>query len=110
MGKHFVLLHGAWHGGWCWEGVIDALKQAGHTAEAPTMPGHHADDDRSRITFAHYVDELVRILAQQKDPVILAGHSSAGFIIQAACPKGASKNCRNGVSQRLYSAEWKISI
>jgi hypothetical protein len=37
MANHFVLVHGAWHGGWCWEGVIRELKKAGHTAEAPTM-------------------------------------------------------------------------
>jgi len=41
MGKHFVLIHSAWHGGWCWDGVIQELEQAGHTAEAPTMPGHN---------------------------------------------------------------------
>jgi hypothetical protein len=49
MGKHFVLLHGAWHGGWCWEGVIKELAKAGHTAEAPTMPGHNPNDDRTGI-------------------------------------------------------------
>lgn len=38
MGKHFVLIHGAWHGGWCWEGVIAEIRKAGHSAEAPTMP------------------------------------------------------------------------
>jgi hypothetical protein len=37
MGEHFVLIHGAWHGGWCWDGVIQELEKAGHTAEAPTM-------------------------------------------------------------------------
>jgi hypothetical protein len=31
----FVLLHGAWHGGWCWNGVIDEIVKAEHTAEAP---------------------------------------------------------------------------
>jgi len=51
MEKHFVLIHGAWHGGWCWEGVIEELEKAGHTAKAPTMPGHRPDDDRSTIRF-----------------------------------------------------------
>ena len=49
MAKHFVLLHGAWHGGWCWDGVIDEIVKAGHTAEAPTLPGHNPEDDRSNI-------------------------------------------------------------
>jgi hypothetical protein len=55
MGKHFVLLHGAWHGGWCWNGVIDEIVKAGHTAEAPTLPGHNPGDDRFKIQFEDYV-------------------------------------------------------
>ena len=55
MGKHFVLIHGAWHGGWCWEGVISELQRAGHAAEAPTMPGHGPGQDRSKIRFDDYV-------------------------------------------------------
>lgn len=91
MGKHFVLLHGAWHGGWCWEGVIKELEKAGHTAEAPTMPGHHPENDRSAIQFDHYVDGIVRVLEQQPAPVVLVGHSSAGFLMQAAAPRAAEK-------------------
>ena len=91
MGKHFVLIHGAWHGGWCWAGVIKELEQAGHTAEAPTMPGHQPEDDRSQIQFSDYVDKLVEILNQQAEPVVLVGHSSAGFIMQAAAPKVPTK-------------------
>jgi pimeloyl-ACP methyl ester carboxylesterase len=91
MARHFVLLHGAWHGGWCWEGVIGELKKAGHTAEAPTMPGHHPWDDRSKIRFEDYVDEIVEVLKKQEAPVVLVGHSSAGFLLQSAAPKAAEK-------------------
>ena len=97
MGKHFVLLHGAWHGGWCWEGVKKELEKAGHTAETPTMPGHHPEDDRSGIRFEDYVDTIVRILEQQPEPVVLVGHSSAGFLMQAAAPKAAGK-----ISQMIF--------
>jgi hypothetical protein len=69
MGKHFVLIHGAWHGGWSWDGVIEKLKLAGHTAEAPTMPGHGPDDDRSRIAFGDYVDRIADVLKRQTEPV-----------------------------------------
>ncbi len=89
MASHFILLHGAWHGGWCWEGVMEELKKAGHTAEAPTMPGHNPEDDRSRIEFADYVDAIVTLLERQKKPVVLVGHSSAGFLMQAAAPKAS---------------------
>lgn len=94
MGKHFVLLHGAWHGGWCWEGVKKELEKAGHTAKAPTMPGHHLEDDRSSIRFEDYVDAIVRVLEQQSEPVVLVGHSSAGFLMQAAAPRVSGKISR----------------
>ncbi len=89
--KHFVLIHGAWHGGWCWEGVIRILEKAGHTAEAPTMPGHNPGDDRSKVTFNSYVEKVVEVLKKQPGPVILVGHSSAGFLLQSAAPKVLDK-------------------
>jgi pimeloyl-ACP methyl ester carboxylesterase len=91
MAKHFVLLHGAWHGGWCWDGVIDEIVKAGHTAEAPTMPGHNPGDDRSKIGFEDYVDKICSELNKQTAPVVLVGHSSAGYMIQAAAPKAPGK-------------------
>jgi hypothetical protein len=77
MSKHFVLIHGAWHGGWCWEGVIKALEEEGHTAEAPTLPGQNPGDDRSQVTLASGVEKIVETLKRQPRPIILVGHSSA---------------------------------
>lgn len=91
MGKHFVLIHGAWHGGWCWDGVISELTKAGHTAEAPTMPGHNPGDKRAGITLDDYAQAIVAVLNRQKQPVVLVGHSSAGFLLQAAAPRAAEK-------------------
>jgi len=84
---HFVLIHGAWHGGWCWDGVIDILEKLGHTAEAPTLPGNAKGDDRSNITFDSYVQKIENVIEKQPEPVILVGHSSAGFLLQSAAPK-----------------------
>ena len=94
MASHFVLLHGAWHGGWCWEGVMEELRKAGHTAEAPTMPGHNREDDRSQIEFSDYIEKIVSVLDRQKEPVVLVGHSSAGFLMQAAASKVSGKIAR----------------
>ena len=91
MGKHFILIHGAWHGGWCWDGVIEKLNEAGHTAEAPTMPGHNKNDDRSKIRFNDYIEKIVRVLKSQSKPAVLVGHSSAGFLLQAAAPQVSDK-------------------
>jgi pimeloyl-ACP methyl ester carboxylesterase len=91
MGKHFVLIHGAWHGGWCWDKVIQALTKAGHTAEAPTLPGMNPGDDRGGVAFNDYVEAIEATLKRQDAPVILVGHSSAGFLLQVAAPKAPEK-------------------
>ena len=91
MGKHFVLIHGAWHGGWCWDGVIVALEAAGHTAVAPSLPGHSPGDDRTKVTFADYVDRVADTVAARSAPVVLVGHSSAGFLLQSAAPRVVDK-------------------
>jgi pimeloyl-ACP methyl ester carboxylesterase len=91
MSKHFVLIHGAWHGGWCWEGVLEALEKAGQTAEAPTLPGQNPGDDRSQVTFDSYVEKIVETLQRQSRPVVLVGHSSAGFLLQSAAPQAPER-------------------
>ncbi len=39
----FVLVHGAFHGGWCWHKIVARLEAEGHTVFAPDMPGHGID-------------------------------------------------------------------
>lgn len=39
----YILVHGAWHGGWRWDKVETRLKQAGHKVAAPDLPGHGQD-------------------------------------------------------------------
>ncbi len=91
MGKQFVLLHGAWHGGWCWQGVKKELEAKSHSCITPTMHGHKLEDNRQDITYDGYVKALVDVLKQQPGKVILAGHSSAGHIMQCAAPLAADK-------------------
>ena len=90
----FVLIHGAWHGGWCWDGVADGLRKAGYQALAPTMPGHNPGDDRSQIVFADYATAVAKAVNATDGNVVLVGHSSAGFMLQAAAPRCADKLAR----------------
>ena len=39
----FLLIHGAWHGAWCWDRVVPLLRAAGHDVVAPDLPAHGAD-------------------------------------------------------------------
>lgn len=78
----FILIHGAWHGGWCWDEVAPLLRKAGHTVVAPDLPGMGKDKtplakvDLSKWTLA-VSDEVV----QAFDPVVLVGHSRGGIVI-----------------------------
>jgi pimeloyl-ACP methyl ester carboxylesterase len=87
MKRHFILIHGAWHGGWCWDGVIAGLEKAGYSAEAPTMPGHRPGDHRSDIRLEDYIGKIMETIEKQAEPVILVGHSSAGFLLQCVAAR-----------------------
>jgi pimeloyl-ACP methyl ester carboxylesterase len=87
MKKHIILIHGAWHGGWCWEGVANELVKQEYEVLAPTMPGHEKNDDRSGIKFSDYIEKILSIANSVEGPVILAGHSSAGLLLQSVAAK-----------------------
>lgn len=81
----FVLIHGAWHGGWCWERLAAELTTKGHAVRAPDLPGHGADPaNPAETTFAHYVDRVLQTLREEPEPVVLLGHSMGGMPISAA--------------------------
>ena len=80
--KHFVLVHGAWHGAWCWERVTPLLSEAGHEAHVLDLPGLGTDPTPiADITLDSYVDAVKNVILSVDDPVILVGHSMGGLII-----------------------------
>lgn len=91
--KSYILVHGAWHGAWCWKKVVPLLKKNGHNAIALDLPGH--GDDKAlagNITLADYVKKVVDTSNEVSGPVILVGHSMAGVVIaQAAEELGPEK-------------------
>ena len=87
----FVLVHGAFGGAWCWEPVIGPLEAAGHTVEAPDLPG--GGDDRTPledVTLESCVRRVCDVLREREEPAILVGISMGGIVLtQAAsdCPE-----------------------
>lgn len=73
----FLLVHGPFHGPWCWDRTISALARLGHEAIAVTMPGHAADGDNS-TTVAGRRDAIVSVMEPGD---VLVGHSSGGYDI-----------------------------
>jgi len=82
---NFVLIHGAMHGGWCWERVVPLLERAGHVVIAPDLPGLGADQTpASAVTLAGWGDFVADTLQRLPGKTILAGHSLGGMAISQA--------------------------
>jgi pimeloyl-ACP methyl ester carboxylesterase len=78
----FVLIHGAWHGGWCWDHVIRELKSRGHRVIAPDLPGLGTDTTPLQgLTLAGWADHIANIIRNCDEPVVLVGHSRGGVVI-----------------------------
>jgi pimeloyl-ACP methyl ester carboxylesterase len=82
----FLLIHGAGHGGWCWEKVVPLLEKRGYRVLAPDLPGSGEDHNTpvTAIDLASYVDFVSKILDKETEPPILVGHSLGGLTITHA--------------------------
>jgi len=98
----FVLVHGSWHGGWCWSRVLPLLRAAGHEAHAPTLTGvgerAHLLSRDIRVD-THVQDVLGLIEAEELQRVVLVGHSYAGTVITVVADR--LQQSRPGLLQRL---------
>ncbi len=79
-----ILVHGAWHGAWCWDRVADALRSEGWRVTAVTLPGHDRPGDTSRIwhRISQYVDAVGAAVDACDQPPVLVGHSMGGYVVQ----------------------------
>jgi pimeloyl-ACP methyl ester carboxylesterase len=80
---NFVLVHGAWHGGWCWRRVVGALHAQGHRAFAATLTGvgERAHLMSPLITLETHIADVANLIeAEELQEVVLAVHSYAGMI------------------------------
>lgn len=86
----FVLIHGSWHGGWCFDEVAALLRSKGHSVIAPTLPGMGGDEAELRaVTLpgwgAYAAQQCADLKAQLGGaPVVLAGHSRGGLVVSTA--------------------------
>jgi len=85
--RTYVLVHGAWHGGWCWSRVAERLRAAGSRVFTPTCTGlgdraHLLSPDVGLATFIE--DVVSTIETEELNDVILVGHSFGGTVISGA--------------------------
>ncbi|MBL8675455.1 MAG: alpha/beta fold hydrolase, partial [Rhodospirillales bacterium] len=86
----FVLVHGAWHGAWCWQRLTPLLAARGHWSYAPTLSGcgERTAEIGPHITLDTHIDEIVQLLyAHDLRDVVLVGHSYAGAVISGVADR-----------------------
>ncbi|HVE08524.1 MAG TPA: alpha/beta fold hydrolase [Paraburkholderia sp.] len=90
----FVLVHGAWHGGWCWRFVVERLIARGHRVFAPTLTGqgerHHLLAAVTSLDVA--IADIENLLeAEELDNVVLVGHSYGGLVASGVADRNAHR-------------------
>ena len=94
-GVPFVLVHGAWHGAWCWDRVVPMLQGRQHAIHTPTLPGmgERAAELSAAIDLQTHIADIAQYI-ERRDlrDVILVGHSYAGLVISGVADQlGAAR-------------------
>lgn len=78
-----ILVHGAWHGGWCWAALQTELDRRGVPSLAPDLPGHGASGEPLGDLYGD-ADAIAALAQRLARPVVLVGHSYGGMVITQA--------------------------
>jgi len=87
---NFVLVHGAWHGGWCWRDVARELRRAGHDVYTPTMAGlgERAHLLTAEVGLSTFIDDVCAVIEHEElSDVVLVGHSFGGPVISGVADR-----------------------
>jgi pimeloyl-ACP methyl ester carboxylesterase len=90
----FVLVHGAWHGGWCWTRVASLLRAAGHDVFTPSLTGlgERVHLLSPEIDLSTHIADVVNVLEYEDlHDVILVGHSYGGMVISGVAAEAPSR-------------------
>lgn len=102
--SNFVLVHGAWHGAWCWSRVLPLLRKPGHSAHAVTLTGvgERAHLLSPAITLQTHINDVIGLIdAEELQDVILVVHSYAGMVGTGVADRLQERNpCR--ISHLVY--------
>jgi pimeloyl-ACP methyl ester carboxylesterase len=90
----FVLVHGAWHGGWCWAKVARLLRDAAQDVYTPTLTGlgERAHLARPEVDLETHIQDVVAVLeCEELRQVTLVGHAYGGMVISGVAARAASR-------------------
>lgn len=100
----FILIHGSWHGAWCWYKIVPRLEAAGHEAVAIDLPAHGRDwKSQKNVTLASNVDRVCEEMDRRKGPVILVAHSRGGIIASQVAERRPER-----IAKTFYLAAYLI--
>jgi pimeloyl-ACP methyl ester carboxylesterase len=88
--RTYVLVHGGFHGGWCWRAVAEMLRASGHAVYTPTQTGcgERAHLLSASITLDTFVDDIANVLRwEDLHDVVLVGHSFGGSSISGVADR-----------------------
>jgi len=98
--RSFVLVHGAWHGGWCWRDVANGLRDAGHRVFTPTLTGlgERVHLVNPSVDLSTHVNDVLKVLEfEELQDVVLVGHSYAGHVIPLV-----AEGARSRIRQMIF--------
>jgi pimeloyl-ACP methyl ester carboxylesterase len=90
----FLLVHGAWHGGWCYQRVVRLLRAKGHMVHAPTLTGlgERSHLFRGDLDLHDHVTDVLQVIDYEElDDVVLVGHSYGGMVISVVADRVPDK-------------------
>ncbi len=108
--SNVVLVHGSWHGAWCWRDLTPRLQALGHRVVTLGLPGHGDDQTPPHaVTLQSYADRVGAALDEFNEPALLVGHSMGGIAISQAAEQhphgeGAARAVEAGHGQALLWA------
>ena len=111
--KTYVLVHGAYHGAWCWKDVAAPLRALGHTVYTPTLTGL---GERSHLlsfmptgdTFIEDVAQVIRY--EDLKGVILVGHSFAGSVVSGLADLGLHRVSRRVATYAASASGTRLAV
>jgi pimeloyl-ACP methyl ester carboxylesterase len=93
----FVLVHGAWHGGWCWRHLVPLLRARGHEVHHPTLTGlgersHLRGPVGTGLGLDTHVEDVLAVLEYEDlREVVLVGHSYGGMVVTGVADRAADR-------------------
>ena len=86
-----LLVHGAWHGPWCWDGFAQRLAGAGHDVRTVRLRGHDGSPGRLWYRVRDYVRDVSEAVNRFPEPPVVVGHSLGGLVVAKYLERGRAR-------------------